>query len=90
VDEDSDYTGGSPHHKDPFYFIEVRLPAGRFDTLTKQHLTFTKILMLAEGKLLVSEDANRVWVRVTIVEVHRDDFGRVYRQSDRTLTSRLA
>ena len=24
--EDSDYNGGSPAHKDPFYFIEVRLP----------------------------------------------------------------
>ena|SRR5487761_1270262 len=29
VAEDSDYNGGTPHHKDPFYFIEVRLPAGR-------------------------------------------------------------
>jgi hypothetical protein len=38
VDEDSDYNGGTPHHQDPFYFIEVRLPAGRFDTLTKQHM----------------------------------------------------
>jgi len=26
VAEDSDYNGGSPAHKDPFYFIEVRLP----------------------------------------------------------------
>ena len=52
VDEDSDYNGGSPHHEDPFYFIEVRLPAGRFDTLTKLHLIhdFTRIIMLAEGK----------------------------------------
>ncbi len=75
VDGDSDYNGGSPHHKDPFYFIEVRLPAGRFDTLTKQHLIrdFTKILMLVEGKPVVSEDANRVWV--TIVELHREDWG---------------
>jgi hypothetical protein len=23
VDEDSHHNGGSPHHKDPFYFIEV-------------------------------------------------------------------
>jgi phenylpyruvate tautomerase PptA (4-oxalocrotonate tautomerase family) len=68
VDEDSDYNGGSPRHKDPFYFIEVRLPAGRFDTLTKLHLIhdFTRIIMLAEGKQYVSEDANRVWV--TIIE----------------------
>ena len=75
VDEDADYNGGSPNHEDPFYFIEVRLPAGRFDALTKQHLIgdFTKIIMLAEGKSHFSEDANRVWV--TIVELQRDDWG---------------
>jgi phenylpyruvate tautomerase PptA (4-oxalocrotonate tautomerase family) len=73
VAEDADYSGGSP--QGPFYFIEVRLPAGRFDTLTKQHLIsdFTKIIMLAEGKSHFSEDANRVWV--TIVELERDDWG---------------
>src|SRR5260370_18518496 len=38
VAEDSGYSGGSPHHKDPFYCIEVRVLAGRFDRLTKQHL----------------------------------------------------
>jgi phenylpyruvate tautomerase PptA (4-oxalocrotonate tautomerase family) len=75
VDEDSDYNGGTPHHKDPFYFIEVRLPVGRFDTLTKQHMIndFTKIIMLAEGKTHDAEDANRVWV--TILEIQRDDWG---------------
>jgi phenylpyruvate tautomerase PptA (4-oxalocrotonate tautomerase family) len=78
VDEGSDYNGGSPQHKDPFYFIEVRLPAGRFDTLTKQHMIkdFTKIIMLAEGKpddADDAEDANRVWV--TILEIQRDDWG---------------
>ncbi len=75
VEEDSDYNGGSPHHKDPFYFIEVRLPAGRFDTLTKLHLIhdFTRIIMLAEGKQYVSEDANRVWV--TIIELKSEDWG---------------
>jgi phenylpyruvate tautomerase PptA (4-oxalocrotonate tautomerase family) len=75
VDEDSDYNGGTPHHKDPFYFIEVRLPAGRFDTLTKQHMIkdFTKIILLAEGKPDDAEDANRVWV--TILEIQRDDWG---------------
>jgi hypothetical protein len=38
------------------------LPGGRFDTLTKQHLSrdFTRMIMLAEGKPNVSEDANRV------------------------------
>jgi phenylpyruvate tautomerase PptA (4-oxalocrotonate tautomerase family) len=66
VGEDADYNGGSPVHNDPFYFIEVRLPAGRFDMLTKQHLIadFTRIIMLAEGKPYVSEDANRVWVTI--------------------------
>lgn len=75
VAEDSDYNGGSPHHKDPFYFIEVRLPAGRFDTLTKRHmiLDFTKIILLAEKKPLVPESANRVWV--TILEIKEDDWG---------------
>jgi hypothetical protein len=73
VDEDSDYNGGTPHHKDPFYFIEVRLPAGRSDTLTKQHMIkdFTKIIMLAEGNPDDPEDANRAWV--TILEIQRDD-----------------
>jgi phenylpyruvate tautomerase PptA (4-oxalocrotonate tautomerase family) len=75
VDEDSDYNGGTPHHKDPFYFIEVRLPAERFDTLTKQHMIkdFTKIIMIAEGKADDAEDASRVWV--TILEIQRDDWG---------------
>jgi phenylpyruvate tautomerase PptA (4-oxalocrotonate tautomerase family) len=75
VAEDSDYNGGSPHHQDPFYFIEVLLPAGRFDALTKEHLIleFTKIIMLAEGKPTVAEDANRVWV--TIVELQSEDWG---------------
>jgi phenylpyruvate tautomerase PptA (4-oxalocrotonate tautomerase family) len=75
VDEDSDYNGGTPHHNDPFYFIEVRLPAGRFDTLTKQHMIkdFTKIILLAEGKPDDAEGANRVWI--TILEIQRDDWG---------------
>jgi phenylpyruvate tautomerase PptA (4-oxalocrotonate tautomerase family) len=75
VAEDSDYNSGSPHHEDPFYFIEVRLLAGRFDRLSKQHLVrdFTKIIMLAEGKTAFSEDANRVWVH--IVELQSEDWG---------------
>jgi len=57
VAEDSDYNSGTPYHDDPFYFIEVRLLAGRFDALTKQHLIrdFTKIIMLAEGKTISRE-----------------------------------
>jgi phenylpyruvate tautomerase PptA (4-oxalocrotonate tautomerase family) len=75
VAEDSDYNSGTPYHEDPSYFIEVRLLAGRFDGLTKQHLIrdFTKIIMLAEGKTLFSEDANRVWVH--IVELQSEDWG---------------
>jgi phenylpyruvate tautomerase PptA (4-oxalocrotonate tautomerase family) len=75
VADDADYNGGSPSHQDPFYFIEVRLPAGRFDALTKRHmmLDFTKIVLLAESKPLVPEEANRVWV--TIVEIKEDDWG---------------
>jgi phenylpyruvate tautomerase PptA (4-oxalocrotonate tautomerase family) len=75
VAEDADYNGGSPSHQDLFYFIEVRLPAGRFDVLTKRHmmLDFTKIILRAEGKPLVPEEANRVWV--TIAELKEDDWG---------------
>ena len=75
VAEDSDYNSGSPYHEDPFYFIEVRLLAGRFDRLAKQHLIrdFTTIIMLAEGKTTFSEDANRVWVH--IVEFQSEDWG---------------
>ena len=75
VADDADYNGGSPSHQGPFYFIEVRLPAGRFDSLTKRHmmLDFTKIVLLAEGQPLVPAAANRVWV--TIVELKEDDWG---------------
>jgi phenylpyruvate tautomerase PptA (4-oxalocrotonate tautomerase family) len=75
VAEGSDYNSGTPDHEDPNYFIEVRLMAGRFDRLTKQHLIrdFNKIIMLAEGKSLFSEDANRVWVH--IVELQTEDWG---------------
>jgi hypothetical protein len=75
VAEDADYHGGSPAHPDPFYFVEVRLPAGRFDVLTKRHLIldFTKIILLAEGTTFVPEASDRVWV--TIVELKEDDWG---------------
>ncbi len=74
VAEDADYNGGSADHKDSFYFIEIRIPAGRMDALTKQHLLrdFTKIILLAEGKPFTPEDANRVWI--TILELDRDDW----------------
>ena len=74
VDEVSGYSGGSPHHTDPYYCIDVRVIAGRFDRLTKQHLMldFTKIIMHAEGKSHFSEDATRVWVN--IVEIQTEDW----------------
>jgi hypothetical protein len=72
VDEGPDYNGGSPSHADPFYFIEVRLPAGRFDALRKEHLIrdFTRIILLAENKPFVPEEAERAWV--TIVDLEPD------------------
>ena len=75
VAEDADYSGGSASHEDPFYFIEVRLPAGRFDVLTKRHmiLDFTKIILLAEGKPPAPESVDRTWV--TIVELKEEDWG---------------
>jgi hypothetical protein len=75
VAEDADYNGGTAGHKAPFYFIEVRLPAGRFDVLTKRHmiLDFTKIILLAEGNAFAPESANRIWV--TIVELKEEDWG---------------
>jgi hypothetical protein len=75
VDENADYNGGSPSHESPFYFTEVRLPAGRFDTPRKQHVIrdFTKIILLAENKPFVPEEANRVWVRT--IDLKRDGRG---------------
>jgi phenylpyruvate tautomerase PptA (4-oxalocrotonate tautomerase family) len=75
VAEDADYSGGAASHEDPFYFVEVRLPAGRFDVLTKRHLIldFTKIILLAEGRPPAPESANRIWV--TIVELKEEDWG---------------
>lgn len=97
VDEDSHYNGGSPHHEDPCYLIEVRLPACRLDTLTKLHLIrdFTGIIMLAESKRYVSEDANRVWV--TIIDLKSEDWGigghtdwlRTYESASDTLGNEL-
>jgi phenylpyruvate tautomerase PptA (4-oxalocrotonate tautomerase family) len=59
----------------PFYFVEIRIPAGRFDLLTKQGVIrdFTKIVMLAEGCELTKENEYRVWV--TINELAAEDWG---------------
>src|SRR5882757_3227718 len=36
VAADADYSGGSPDHEKPFYFIEACIRSGRFDVLDKQ------------------------------------------------------
>lgn len=75
VADDADYSGGSPVHEKPFYFVEVRIPAGRLDILAKQGIIrdFTTIMMRAEGADETPENARRVWV--TINEIERDDWG---------------
>jgi hypothetical protein len=38
VAEDADYSGGSPVHERPFYFVEIRIPIDRLDVLAKSGL----------------------------------------------------
>jgi phenylpyruvate tautomerase PptA (4-oxalocrotonate tautomerase family) len=75
VAEDADYSAGRPDHPEPFYFIEVRMPANRLTILDRLGIMrdFTKLVLLAEGKPFVLEDANRVWV--TILDIERDNWG---------------
>ncbi len=51
VAEDADYNGGRPSHDSPFYFIEVRLPAGRFDVLTKRHMILDRLCFSPKASL---------------------------------------
>lgn len=75
VAEDADYNGGKPNHPYPFYFIEVRMPAGRLDTLARLGIMrdFTKIVLMAEKKPFIPENADRVWV--TINDIDRENWG---------------
>jgi phenylpyruvate tautomerase PptA (4-oxalocrotonate tautomerase family) len=75
VAEDADYNAGRSDHEDPFYFIEVRMPAGRLDTLARLGIIrdFTKLVLIAEGKDFIPENARRVWV--TIQDIERDNWG---------------
>jgi phenylpyruvate tautomerase PptA (4-oxalocrotonate tautomerase family) len=75
VAPDADYNGGAFDHPKPFYFIEVRMPAGRLDVLARLGIMrdFTKLVLLAEGTPFVPEHANRVWV--TIVDIERENWG---------------
>jgi phenylpyruvate tautomerase PptA (4-oxalocrotonate tautomerase family) len=75
VPEDADYNAGRPDHLDPFYFIEVRMPAGRLTALDRLGIIrdFSQLVLLAEGKPFVPDNARRVWV--TIVDIERDNWG---------------
>ena len=75
VDADADYSAGSPNHDKPFYFIEIRIPVHRLDSLAKQGLIrdFTKVVLAAEQSDNQSENARRIWV--TIHELEIGDWG---------------
>jgi phenylpyruvate tautomerase PptA (4-oxalocrotonate tautomerase family) len=75
VAEDADYNAGKPDHEKPFYFIEVRMPAGRLTTLDRHGIIrdFTKLVMIAEGSDMDPENTRRVWV--TINDIERDNWG---------------
>jgi phenylpyruvate tautomerase PptA (4-oxalocrotonate tautomerase family) len=75
VDEDADYSAGSPTHEKPFYFIEIRIPINRLDLLAKQGLIrdFTRVVLDAEKSDNTRENARRVWV--TINELKAEDWG---------------
>lgn len=75
VDVGADYVGGKPVGELPSYFLEVRIPINRLDTLSKAGLIrdFTQVVLDAEGTRNTPETARRVWV--TIHEIARDDWG---------------
>jgi phenylpyruvate tautomerase PptA (4-oxalocrotonate tautomerase family) len=75
VEGDADYSGGSPAHDKPFYFIEIRIPANRLDLLAKEGLIrdFTHVVLAAEGAEDILGNARRVWV--TIHELSGSDWG---------------
>jgi phenylpyruvate tautomerase PptA (4-oxalocrotonate tautomerase family) len=64
VDDDADYTAGTPDHEKPFYFVEIRIPVNRLDLLAKQGLIrdFTRVVLTAEGMEATPDNARRVWV----------------------------
>ena len=75
VDEDTDYSAGSPVREKPFYFIEIRIPVNRLDLLAKQGLIrdFTHVVLEAEKSANIPENARRIWV--TITELKAEDWG---------------
>jgi len=75
VEKDADYSGGSPVHDKPFYFVEIRIPANRLDLLAKEGLIrdLTHVVLAAEGAEDILGNACRVWV--TINELNGLDWG---------------
>ncbi|MEI9923487.1 MAG: hypothetical protein WDN50_08130 [Bradyrhizobium sp.] len=75
VDEDADYSAGSPVHDKPFYYLDIKIPINRLDVLAKSGLIrdFTKVVLESEGASNTPENARRVWI--TIDEIERDDWG---------------
>ena len=75
VAADADYSGGSPVHDKPFYFVEIRIPVNRLDMLAKQGLIrdFTRVVLAAESTADTPAEARRVWV--TINELETEDWG---------------
>ena len=75
VAADADYSGGSPDHEKPYYFIEVCIRSGRLDVLDRHGIIrdFTEIIMRMENSERTPENLRRVWV--TIKELDRDDWG---------------
>jgi phenylpyruvate tautomerase PptA (4-oxalocrotonate tautomerase family) len=75
VDDEADYSAGSPVHEKPFYFIEIRIPINRLDLPAKEGLIrdFTRVVLNAENAEQTPQNARRVWV--TIFEIKSEDWG---------------
>ena len=75
VDNDADYTAGTPDHEKPFYFVEIRIPVNRLELLAKQGLIrdFTRVVLSAEGAEATPDNARRVWVIIN--ELKAEDWG---------------
>lgn len=66
--------GGSPKHA-PYYRIDIRIPANRWDQITKACVIrdVTRLVLTIEGTPLDLENARRVWVFIT--DVSHEDWG---------------
>jgi hypothetical protein len=61
-----DYNAGRPGSRQPFNFLEIRIPINRLDLPAKQGLIrdFTRVMLEAEGSDNRTENARRVWVTI--------------------------